>query len=72
MLFLKTTKVMVWAAVSPGGGKSPLVFSKEGTKAIYMKMLAEVLPWAIKAFGNNLHVTLLMCPMWHRRHFSRF
>ena len=54
---LKTQKpasVMVWAAVSPCGLKSPLVFIPKGVKvntAVYLDMIKKkVLPWL-----NNTH-----------------
>ena len=54
---LKTQKpasVMVWAAVSPCGLKSPLVFIPKGVKvntAVYLDMMKKkVLPWL-----NNTH-----------------
>jgi inhibitor of nuclear factor kappa-B kinase subunit alpha len=81
---MKPAGVMVWAAVSSDGGKSPLVFVEEGTKVnsvVYLKMLEDnVLPWVTEAFGDNYAFTQDGAPahtsnvtqQWCRSHFSGF
>ncbi|KAG1662924.1 Transposable element Tcb2 transposase [Nymphon striatum] len=81
---MKPAGVMVWAAVSSDGRKSPLVFIEQGTKVnsvVYMKLLEEnVLPWVTQAFGDNYVFIQDGAPshmsnvtqQWCKSHFSGF
>lgn len=80
----KPAGVMVWAAVSSDGRKSPLIFIEDGVKVnnlVYIQMLEEkVLPWVTEAFGTDYIFTQDGAPAhtsnisqkWCREHFNKF
>ena len=59
---MKPASMMVWAAVSSNGKKSPLVFLEKGVKVnseVYVKILHEhALPWLLNSIGSNLQRTV--------------
>lgn len=56
----KPASVMVWAAVTSDGKKSPLIFVPEGVKisgTVYLDMLEKnMLPWLKKCYGNKSYI----------------
>ena len=81
---MKPAGVMVWAAVTSDGSKSPLVFIEVSVKVntqVYIKILTKkVLPQITESFGNpDIFTqdgapsrTSILTQQWRKDHFSGF